>query len=183
MNIIESLRDGQLLGQFIEDPETWGSWFTALKAFYGLPYDSKKELSLYRKCTGRTKWPRNAAKEGTFIIGRRSGKTITSAFIGCYEAAFKDHNLGPAEIGNVIIVSPTRTQSRIIKRYLSNFFHENRLLKATVVRETSEELELSNRVNILVLAGDFRSLRGYTAVCCIVDELAFFLIARWTGCS
>ena len=37
LNIIEVLEDKALLGQFLEDPGTWGPWFTFLRSFFGLP--------------------------------------------------------------------------------------------------------------------------------------------------
>lgn len=71
---------------------------------------------------------------------------------------------------------PTKRQARIVKGYLSSFFNENDFLRPFLVRETSEEVELSNRIVICVLSSDYRSLRGYTAIACIVDELAYLSI-------
>ena len=42
-----------------------------------------------------------------------------------------------------------------------------------VVKDREFSLELNNQVTIQVLPSDFRSVRGFTAVCCIVDECAF----------
>ena len=173
MNFIKALLDKILLGQFLKDVKTWLAWFTLFKAFYALP-PNKQDLEIYEKCTGRKQWPRNPSKELWVISGRRSGKSFATALIAAYEAAFVQHELSVGEIGCVIIVAPTKQQSGIIKRYLSSFFNDNVFLKSLVLRETTTEIELSNNITIMVLSSDFRSIRGFTAVCCIVDEIAFF---------
>jgi hypothetical protein len=174
VSIIQALNDKELLGQFLVDPGTWRNWFTFLKAFYGLPCDSEEEITTFKQCTGRSQWPTTAAREGWCICGRRSGKSITSARLGAYTAAFEDHKLSPGEIGHVLIISQTKMQSTIIKKYLSSFFNENRYLKTLLVKETSFEIELNNRITIMVLPSDFRSVRGFTAIVAIIDELAYF---------
>jgi hypothetical protein len=45
-----------------------------------------------------------------------------------------------------------------------------------LARETSEEVELSNNVIIATLSSDYRSLRGFTGIAAIVDEVAFLSI-------
>jgi hypothetical protein len=174
LNIIEALTDKALLGQFIEDPQTWRAWFTFLRSFFGLP-PVDGDMDVYRECTGRSEWPQEAAKEATVIAGRRSGKSYITALLAAFLAVFREYHLSAGETGYVIIVSPTRQQSGIIKKYLSGFFRENAFLSPLLIRETREEIELSNRVTILILSADFRSLRGYTAVAGIVDEVAFLM--------
>lgn len=174
MTIIEALSDRKLLGQFIEDPKTWRAWFAFLRCFFGLPA-VRGDIGLYRDCTGRKDWPRDVSSEAWVICGRRSGKSFVVGLLAAFLAVFRKYRLSAGEMGYVIIVSPTRQQSSIIKKYLSGFFHENSFLRPLVVRETREEIELSNKITILVLTADFRSIRGYTAVAGIVDEVAFLL--------
>jgi hypothetical protein len=174
MNIIEALADRNLLGQFIEDPSTWRAWFAFLRAFFAIP-PAEGDGETFGRCTGRTEWPQESAREGWVIAGRRSGKSFTVALLAAFLAVFREYRLSAGETGYVIIVSPTRQQSAIVKGYLSGFFRENAFLQALLARETREEIELNNRVTILVLPADFRTVRGHTAVACIVDEVAFLM--------
>jgi hypothetical protein len=174
MTMIEALQDKNLLGQFLDDPETWQSWFCFLRAFFGLdPADG--DLSTYRECTGRTEWPKDPAQEMWVVAGRRSGKSFITALLATYLSAFKEYKLASGETGHCLLISPTRQQSKVIKKYISSFFNDNAFLSPLMQNETAGEIELTNRVTITILSADFRSLRGYTAVAAILDECSFFL--------
>lgn len=43
-----------------------------------------------------------------------------------------------------------------------------------VKRELTEEIELNNGVNIMIKTASYRSIRGFTLLACILDELAIF---------
>jgi hypothetical protein len=174
MNIIDTLKDKNLLGQFIIDSSTWRAWFTFLKAFFAIR-PTKADLETFKSCTGRSVWPTDPAREAWLSVGTRGGKSYVIALLATFLAVFKEHKLSPGERGYVLIVAPTKRQSGIIKGYLSAFFSDNELLKPYVIRETSEEVELSNNVTIAVLSSDYRSLRGYTAIAAIIDEVAFLM--------
>lgn len=174
-NMIQTLSDPALLGQFIKDPETWKAWFAFLRAFFGLKPASREDRKIFKQCAGGRRWPKKPSSEAWVICGRRGGKSTIVALIAAFLAAFRQYpTLGPGEVGYVLIVSVTKSQSNIIKRYLSGIFNENAFLKSLLVRETQTEIELSNGIIISVLTSDFRSLRGYTAIACIIDEIAFF---------
>jgi len=172
LNIIEALKDKKLLGQFIRDEKTWAAWFAFLKTFFALK-PSKQDMKFFKKCTGRRKWSILAALEAWLIIGTRGGKSRITALMTAFLAIFKKYSLSSGENGYIIIVAPTKRQAGIIKRYLSSFFNDNAFFSPFLVRETSEEIELNNNIIIAVLSSDYRSLRGYTAVAAIVDEIAY----------
>ena len=144
MNIIESLKNKQLLGMFLDNQQSWASWFTFLKAFFCLEPD-KHDLKLFKKCTGR-KWPKAESKEAWIICGVRAGKSFIIALIATYLAVFRKYKLSPGEKGYVIVVAPTKRQASIIKRYLSSFFNDNPFFNPYCVRETSDEIELNNNI-------------------------------------
>lgn len=173
MTFIEVLQDRRLLGQFIRDPETWRVWFTFARAVEGVP-PVDGDLETFRLCTGREAWPTEAAAEVWAAAGRRSGKSYVTALLATYIAAFRKHRLSAGEVGHVIVVAPTRQQASIIKRYVSGFFMGNAYLRPMIKKETADGLELSNRVAVTILSGDYRSVRGFSAVCVLVDEVAFF---------
>lgn len=174
LDIIKALKDPLLLGQFIKDSKTWRTWRVFHRAFFGLK-PARGDSKILKACTDLEKWPSKPSSEAWLIVGRRGGKSFTVALIAAYLAAFREYPvLAAGELGHIIIVSPTKLQSGVIKRYLGGFFSQNAFLKSLVVRETQSEIELSSGVSILVLTSDFRSLRGYTAIAAIVDEIAFF---------
>ena len=144
-----------------------------MRVQYGLPV-RKSERDLIRQCTGRTKLPRNGFQTTLFLTGRRSGKSRMAAVIGAYEALFAGHEskLSKGERGVVVIVSPTRSQSRIVRDYIRGIF-DVPILKAEIASETKEGFELNNGIRIEILAGDWRTVRGYTLIAAIVDEAAF----------
>jgi hypothetical protein len=103
----------------------------------------------------------------------RGGKSYVIALLACYLAVFKKYDLSPGEKGHVLIVAPSVRQAKIIKHYLSSFFTENPLLAGYLDRELNEDIYLTNNIVISTLASNFRTLRGFTAIAGICDEIAF----------
>ena len=52
------------------------------------------------------------------------------------------------------------------------------MLKALIVRRTADTIELSNGIVIEIHTASFRTVRGYTVVAAILDEIAFFDVAE-----
>lgn len=177
MNILQAIHDENLFRPFLADPDSWSNWQVALSALYGLPIKAKADRELVRQCTGRdpVKLPRSGFGRALFLTGRRSGKSRTAAIIGAFEAALGGHEskLAPGERGVVVIASPTRNQSRIVTDYVRAVF-TTPMLKAEVVSETRDGFELRSGTRIEILAGDWRTVRGYTLLAAIVDEVCFF---------
>src|SRR5580700_4975679 len=48
------------------------------------------------------------------------------------------------------------------------------MLKALIVRETAEAIDLKNGVTIEILTASFRTVRGYTLIAALCDEIAFW---------
>jgi hypothetical protein len=72
------------------------------------------------------------------------------------------------------VVAADRRQARTIMRYLAGFLDAVPMLKAMVTSRTKETIELNNRVTIEVHTCNFRSVRGYTIVAALLDEVAFW---------
>src|SRR3990172_6867277 len=172
MNFIEVLSDRKLLGQFLgDDPSTWSAWFTFAKCFFALP-PGPDDLPTFTKCTGRTAWPTVPAKEAWIVAGRRSGKSRFVSLIAAFYAIQK-YRLAAGERANIIIASPSLNQSKILRRYLSGIFTDNAMLRSLVVKENAQEIVLRNNVAIIILSGDFRTVRGFGASTVIVDEVGY----------
>lgn len=182
MNIIEAIKDENLFRPFLgEDLESWKPWLTALRAMYGLPIKASQSKRLVRQCTGRdvSTMPADGFDTALFLTGRRSGKSRIAAVIGAYEAAIAGHEkkLAKGERGIVPIIAPTKSQARIVTNYLKGVF-ATPMLAREVESETREGFELRNGTMIEILAGDWRTIRGYTLLAAIVDEACFFGISE-----
>jgi len=174
MNIIEAIEDPKLFGSLIKDQSTWSNWKVNLKAIFGLSIE-KKELSLYRKYTGRRRAPKARFKEIFTIVGRRGGKSFIASLIACFLALFHDWRdyLSPGETGWVMVIAADRKQARVILGYIKAIL-QIPMFNKFVEKELTWEIRLKNQIIISVKTCDYRTLRGYTIVAAICDEMAFW---------
>lgn len=179
MTILEAIKDQNIFRPFLGDDLTsWRAWQIALRALYGLPIKQDQNRQLVLECTGRNadELPKDGFKTGLFLVGRRSGKSRIAAVIGGFEALFGGHEkrLAKGESGIIPIVSPTKYQSTIVWKYLRALF-DAPLLKQEVIEtlEGEKSITLRNGLEIRILVGDWRSVRGPSVVCAIVDEVCF----------
>jgi hypothetical protein len=179
MTILEAIKDDNLFRPFLGELDSWQRWMVALRCLYGLPVQKPKGQELVLRCTGRDArdLPDSGFSTALFLVGRRSGKSRISAIIGAFEALFGGHEarLAKGETGIVAIISPSRYQSGIVWKYLSSIF-DTPLLRPEVAdcRESFQTMMLRNGLQILILTGDWRTVRGPSVVCAIVDEVCFF---------
>ena len=174
MNILEAIRDDNLFAPFLGDLRTWGNWLTALRALYGLPVVGENQRKLVLECTGRTKLRRRGFDVALFLTGRRSGKSRTAAVVGAFESvlAGRERNLAKGERGIVLVTSPTRSQSRIVRDYCRAIF-DTPMLAREVEREDGGGFDLQRNQD-RNSGGRLATVRGYTLLAAIVDECAFF---------
>ncbi|QDS91881.1 Terminase-like family protein [Roseimaritima multifibrata] len=178
MNIIEAIKDPQLLGSFIgTDLASWQPWLAALRTLYGLPVVNRTARHIVADCTGRNvnTLPPGGFDAALFLTGRRSGKSRIAATVAAYEAVLAGHytRLAPGERGVVPVVAPTMAQGRIVRDYCRAIF-ETPLFKRELERETKSGFSLRCGTRIEILAGDYRTIRGYTLLAAVVDEACFF---------
>ena len=116
------------------------------------------------------------ATEAWLIIGRRGGKSFVLALIAAYLACFFEYRryLQPGERGSVLVLAATAKQARVIFRYIRGLLTEVPLLKVMIERETIDSFDLNNGVSIEVNAASYRSVRGYTVLAALCDEIAFW---------
>jgi hypothetical protein len=176
LNIIDAIHNKAIFGALFKDLKTWHAWEVYLRALFGLPITDEKDLALIRDCTGIDYMPGEKVRESFVIAGRRSGKSYTSALIAVFLACFKDWTpyLSPGERGWIFIIAVDKAQAGIIKAYISGIFHRVKCLKGLIAKETKEELELKNGISIAVKTASFRSVRGYTILAAILEELSFY---------
>ena len=73
-----------------------------------------------------------------------------------------------------MILATDRKQSRTILRYIRALLTQIPMLARMVERETAEGFDLTNRIAIEVGTASFKTVRGYTIVAALLDELAFW---------
>ena len=176
MNIIESILDPKLLGGAFKDLATWRPWIVFLKALFGLDIQDSEDLKLLRDCTDLAMPPKERVRECSAICGRRSGKSFVSAVIAVFLACFKDWTsyLSPGERGHIFIIAVDKAQAGIIRRYIGGLLRGSAILQKQIEKETIESIDLKNGVSISVKTCSFRSIRGYTVLCGILEETAFW---------
>jgi len=176
MTIIEAIEDKRFFRPLFKDLSTWHSWLIFLRVLFGLPIEERKDRRLFRQCTGLKRPPGKPAKESFVIAGRRSGKSFISSIISVYLACFKDWKpyLSAGEKGWIFIIATDREQAKIIKNYISGILNSNPIFQRMIKKELVWEIELSNNVNIAIKTCSFKSVRGYTVLAAICEELAFW---------
>ncbi len=175
MNIIQAIESDKVFKPLFRDLRSWRAWLVFLKALFALPME-RDEKRLFKKCTGLKKAPAMQARESYVIAGRRSGKSFISAVVSVFLALFHDWKpfLATGEKGWIFIIATDRAQAKIIKNYVSGILASSPLFRKAVKRELRDEIELQNNIIISIKTCDFRSIRGYTVVAAICEELAFW---------
>jgi hypothetical protein len=175
ITILDAVRDPKLFQPWFRKRASWESWLIFLAALFALPMNAE-QFKIYQKCTGRTAPLSQPATEAWLVCGRRAGKSFILALIAVYIACFHDFRSGLAsgERGTILIVAVDRRQARVILRYISALLNGVPMLKRMIEREAAEAFDLSNSITIEVGTASFRTIRGYTIVAALLDELAFF---------
>ena len=175
MTILDALGDRNLLGAAFPDAESWAAWRVFLAAVFGLPM-SDQQAAIYAKHTGRVTPPTAQAREAWAICGRRGGKSRTAATEAVYLGCFRDYRgiLAPGERGTLPIIAADRKQARNVFGYVTGLLDGSPMLARMVANRTAESIELTNGVTIEVHTASFRSIRGYTVVAAVLDEVAFW---------
>jgi hypothetical protein len=179
MNILSAIADEQIFKPFLGDLESWKAWGTALRCLYGLSIKSEQARQLVLQCTGRnaTDLPPHGFSTALFLIGRRSGKSRIAAVVGAFEALFGGHEgrLAKGETGIIPVISTTKYQASIVWKYLSAVFSAPLLQQEVAdIKESEKTILLRNGIEIRILVGDWRTVRGPSVVCAIIDEVCFF---------
>src|SRR5262249_39298894 len=120
--------------------------------------------------------PRNYAN-GTFICGRRSGKTERLAGnITAFEAVCGNHEayLAPGERAHIVLVAQDLRAVRVLYRYVLGKFENSDILSQMIDAVRADEIELNNRITISIFPCTFKALRAIGAPCVVFDEIGFY---------
>ncbi len=174
--ILDAMASPHLFQRWFKDEATWAAWRTFLAALFALPMDKEAE-AVYRACTGRTALSAAPFTEAWLVVGRRGGKSFVLALTAVFLAVFRDWApyLAPGERGTIMVIAADRRQARTIMRYIHALLFEVPTLKEHYVAgETKESIDLTVPVTIEVHTSSFRTVRGYTVVAALLDEIAFW---------
>jgi hypothetical protein len=152
---------------------SWTSWRAVLRALAALPL-SAADLSIYQRVTGRMRAPGSAVREAWFIVGRRGGKSMIAALIAVYQTTCRTYQLAPGERGTFMVIAADRKQARTVKGYVAGLLHAHPSLERLIAKDLDERIELTNGLVIEIHTASFRTLRGYTVIGAVCDEVAFW---------
>jgi hypothetical protein len=177
VNILDVINDENLLGRFFKDKSTWLNWLIVFKGIFGLPM-AKWEFARWTKLTGRTYQALRQFQEIFLLIGRRGGKSFMTSILAVFRAFFFDYTpyLSSGETATILIVATDQIQAKIVLRYIKGIINAVPLFRAKLVRERAMDLELSNRVQIMIRTASIASVRGYTLACVILEEASFWQV-------
>jgi len=189
-SIVKAAKDQNLFRPYLADKNdsltSWSRWLCCLRVIYGLPLRQPWQRQLVTKCTGRN--PDLLPKEGfrtvLLLCGRRSGKSKIAGLIGAYEASLsgREKVCSAGEMPMVSVVSPTRSQSQIIKSYARASLRSE-ILNAEITDDQRDLFRLENRITVRILTGTFRLVRSYSQIAVVVDEICFFNGSDEADCS
>lgn len=173
--ILEAIDNPAIWRSWFRDVDTWRPWRAFLSAMFGLPLD-EYALDLFCASTGRESAPEAPFNEAWLIVGRRGGKSFVLALIAVFLAVFRDWSdcLAPGESATVKVVATDRRQARVILRYMRALIAEVPALANLIDSETDDEIVLRNGITIEVQTANFRSIRGYTIIALLGDEIAYW---------
>lgn len=172
LSIIQVIEDPDLFGPLFKHQETWTGWKTFLKGLFGLGMD-EEERKFFTEHTGRQVAPSEQSAEAFAIVGRRGGKSFISAVIAAYLAIFRLWQLSKGDVGYIFVISPDRQQARVVLSYIKSIFALP-AFEHLVDAELKTELRLKNSIAIEVRTASFRTIRGYTVLAAICEELSFW---------
>jgi len=157
------------------------AWRTYLAALYGLVLQPDEQECLRLICGFDAPLP-SGYSEGLVVAGRRAGKSETIALVALFECLVRgaEHAkfLAPGQRGYVVVVSRTQRQALQVYRYAREVAERNPELRdlldgKPLEQMTGGELRFKNGMSLSVLPASKSSVRGFTIVGAILDELAF----------
>lgn len=153
--------------------DSWATWRTLLRGMFALPAEAQ-DLEIFEHLTGRSSAPDTSAREVWAIVGRRGGKSSIAALIAVFLTTCRSYDLAVGERGVFMVLAADRRQARVVRRYIGGLLHAAPVLRQLIASETKTEIRLTNGLSIEIHTSSFRTVRGYTVVGAICDEIAFW---------
>ncbi|GJE77246.1 hypothetical protein [Methylorubrum suomiense] len=178
MTMRAALEDPEIFGTVLPG-ESWAAWRVVLIAANGEPL-TDDERAIFAELTGREREPDEPCDEVWGVVGRRGGKTRAFAVAAVYRALLVDYtdcNLAPGQRFRLPVIAAVKEQAVQAFQYILGIIQEVPMFAQELMGEpTQDTIRLSNRIDIVVTAANFKTVRGPTLIACICDEIAFWRI-------
>lgn len=154
--------------------DSWRPWRALWRCTLALPQEPD-DARFWTAHTGRPQTPATPASEVWIVAGRRGGKSRMAALVALTRALSFDAaaRLAPGELAVVPVIAADKKQARVTFRYLRALCDLDPV-RPYVHRILRDGIELRTGVNVEVMAASFRTLRGYTVISAVLDEVAFW---------
>jgi hypothetical protein len=154
---------------------TWEAWRTFWREVYALPMDAA-DLERFTRHTGRSVLPPTPVREGWLIVGRRDGKSRMAAMAALFQGIRRDYTklLAPGERGVIPVIAADRQQARSTLGYLKGLVRLP-AFAPYVVKVLRDHVELRTGAETRVGTASFRTVRGYTLIGVVCEEISFWL--------
>jgi hypothetical protein len=150
--------------------DSWNGWRIIGKVLDGLPLTAE-QMTTYTQVTGRTTVPTDL-RELWALAGRGSGKTSFMALCAV-KAACRGY-AGVRGLPRVLLLAFVKEQAGVAFEYVSEFFDQDRELRALATSRTRDSITLAHGVRLQTLTSSWRSVRGYSVACALCDEAAMW---------
>lgn len=166
--------ESPLLFQPFFSGDSWATWRAVIKAAF-CERMSAAETELFHSVADRDP-PKQQVKEFIALAGRGAGKdSIVSLIATVLALNFNPKGrLRPGEKALVMCLACDRDQAQIVLSYIQAYFEQIPALKALVIGQGRDSIELSNGVLIRVTTNSYRAVRGRTLLAAIFDEVCFW---------
>ena len=172
VSLYEAMTNPNILGDRFAPTVSWAPWGVVARAM-GATLTPGPLGTFYAEHTGRRRLPSTPCRELWIASGRRSGKSRFAALIAVWSACFRTYNLAPGETGVVMLIAADRKQARVLKGYVMGLL-DAPILRGMVERETREGIRLTNGIVVEIHTASFRTVRGYSIIAAILDEVAYW---------
>src|SRR5262249_20704644 len=86
ITLTQAMTDPALFGKVFASPSFW-TWRVIARVMDGLPLVEKREIELFKQCTGRTKLPTKPVRRLIILAGRRAGKDRFESAVSVWRGA------------------------------------------------------------------------------------------------
>ncbi len=133
------------------------------------------ERVIYRARTGRDREPGVMVAEDWMIGGRRSGKGKKTSVQVAYLAALCDWSdvVDFGVRGKVAYIAGTKQQASHAYSATAEIFRKVPLFRELLKNDIAGSIELKNEIDIQIETANWRTLRGFTAIAGVMDEVSF----------
>ena len=115
---------------------------------------------------------RNVISSSAGEVVSRSSPRLSRFLSLAFKVSSPSSTVGESLV--ILCLAKDREQARIVFRYVKAILNHIPALKAMIITERADEVELSTGVTIMSQASDFGGVRGPTIAAAVLDELAFW---------